>query len=94
MKIRFNDGFEFEAEFNGNNIIPAVKVSEDELQEENLVEVYIDNIKHKNMTCCNNFKVNDKQHLIIRPLTKRELKDRDFEAKLNYLAMMMGDVEL
>ncbi len=93
MKIKFIDGFEFEAEINGNNIITATEVTDNELKEDNLVEVYIDDVKHENMMCCNNFKVNDKQHLIIRPLTERELKDRDFEAKLEYLAMM-GDVEL
>lgn len=93
MKVKFIDGFEFEAELNGNNIIPLVEVADDELQEENLVEVYIGDIKHENMTCCNNFKINGKQHIILRPLTKRELKDRDIEAKLEYLAMM-GDVEL
>ena len=93
MKIRFVDGFEFEAEINGNNIITAVEVADDELKEDNLVEVFIDNVKHENMMCCNNFKIDGKQHLIIRPLTERELKDRDFEAKLEYLAMM-GDVEL
>lgn len=93
MKIKFIDGFEFEADVNGNNIIPSIEVSNDELQEDNLVEVYIDDVKHENMTCCNNFKVNDKQHLIIRPLTERELKDRDFEAKIEYIAMM-GDIDL
>jgi hypothetical protein len=93
MKVRLVDGFEFEAELNGNNIIPSVEVSDDELQEENLVEIYMDDIKYENMTCCNNFKVDGKQHLIIRPLTERELKDRDIEAKLEYIAMM-GDVEL
>ena len=93
MKIRFVDGFEFEAEINGNNIITAVEVADDELKEDNLVEVYIDDVKYENMVCCNNFKVDGKQHLIIRDLTERELKDRDFEAKLEYLAMM-GDVEL
>ena len=93
MKVRFIDGFEFEAELNGNNIIPSVEVADTELQEENLVEVYIDDVKYENMTCCNNFKMDGKQHLVIRPLTERELKDRDFEAKLEYIAMM-GDVEL
>ena len=93
MKVRFVDGFEFEAEINGNNIITAVEVADDELKEDNLVEVYIDDVKYENMVCCNNFKVDGKQHLIIRDLTERELKDRDFEAKLEYLAMM-GDVEL
>lgn len=93
MKVRFINGFEFEAELNGNNIIPSVEVSDEELHEENLVEVYLDNIKYENMICCNNFKMDGKQHLIIRPLTERELKDRDFEAKLEYIAMM-GDVEL
>jgi hypothetical protein len=93
MKVRFVDGFEFEAELNGNNIIPAVEVDDDELQKGNLVEVYIDDVKYENMVCCNNFKVDGKQHLIIRSLTERELKERDFEAKLEYLAMM-GDVEL
>jgi hypothetical protein len=43
--------------------------------------------------CINNFKVDGKQHLIIRTLTERELKDRDIEAKLEYIAMM-GGVEL
>ena len=93
MKVRFDDGFEFEAELNGNNIIPAVEVPDDELQESNLVKVLIDNAEYENMVCCNNFRVYGKQHLIIRPLTARELKDRDIEAKLEYLAMM-GDVEL
>ena len=93
MKVRFDDGFEFEAELNGNNIIPSVEVADDELKEDNLVEVYIDDVKHENMMCSNNFKVDGKQHLIIRPLTERELKDRDIEAKLEYIAMM-GDVEL
>jgi len=93
MKVKFIDGFEFEAELNGNNIIPSVEVADDELQDENLVEVYIDDIKYENMACCNNFKIDGKQHLILRPLTERELKDRDIEAKLEYLAMM-GDVEL
>lgn len=93
MKVRFINGFEFEAELNGNNIIPKVEVSDEELHEENLVEVHMDDIKYENMTCCNNFKMDGKQHLIIRPLTERELKDRDFEAKLEYIAMM-GDVEL
>ena len=93
MKVRFVDGFEFEAEINGNNIITAVEVADDELKEDNLVEVYIDDVKYENMVCCNNFKVDGEQHLIIRDLTERELKDRDFEAKLEYLAMM-GDVEL
>ena len=93
MKVKFIDGFEFEAELNGNNIIPAVEVAEEELHEDNLVEVYIDGVKHENMACCNNFQVGGKQHLVIRPLTERELKDRDFEAKLEYLAMM-GDIEL
>jgi hypothetical protein len=93
MKIKLVDGFEFEAELNGNNIIPAVEVADDELQEDNLVEVYIDDIKHENMICDNNFKIDGKQHLIIRPLTERELKDKDIEAKLEYIAMM-GGVEL
>ena len=93
MKVKFIDGFEFEAELNGNNIIPAVEVAEDELQQSNLVKVHIDNVEYENVVCINNFKVDGKQHLIIRPLTARELKDRDIEAKLEYLAMM-GDVEL
>ena len=93
MKVKLVDGFEFEAELNGNNIIPAVEVADDELKEDNLVEVYIDDVKHENMMCSNNFKVDGKQHLIIRHLTERELKDRDIEAKLEYIAMM-GDVEL
>ena len=93
MKVKFMDEFEFEAELNGNNIIPEVEVDDDELHEDNLVEVYIDNVKYENMICCNNFKVNGKQHLIIRSLTEKELNDRGFEAKLNYRAMM-GDVEL
>lgn len=93
MKVRFDDGFEFEAELNGNNIIPEIEVADEELQESNLVKVHIDDAEYENMVCCNNFKVDDKQHLIIRPLTARELKDRDIEAKLEYLAMM-GDVEL
>ena len=93
MKVKFMDEFEFEAELNGNNIIPEVEVDDDELHEDNLVEVYIDNVKYENMICCNNFKVKDEQHIIIRPLTERELKDRDIEAKLEYIAMM-GDVEL
>jgi len=93
MKVRFIDGFEFEAELNGNNIIPKVEVSDEELREENLVEVWVDDVKYENMVCCNNFKMDGKQHLIIRPLTERELKDRNFEAKLEYIAMM-GDVEL
>jgi len=93
MKVKFINGFEFEAELNGNNIIPSVEVADDELKEDNLVEVYIDDVKHENMMCSNNFKVDGKQHLIFRPLTERELKDRDIEAKLEYLAMM-GDVEL
>lgn len=93
MKIKFIDGFEFEAEMNGNNIIPETEVPDDELQESNLVKVRIDNNEYENMVCCNNFKIEGKQHLIIRPLTARELKDRDIEAKLEYLAMM-GDVEL
>lgn len=93
MKVKFIDGFEFEAELNGNNIIPAVEVPDDELQESNLIKVLIDNNEYENMLCSNNFKVDGKQHLIIRPLTARELKDRDIEAKLEYLAMM-GDVDL
>lgn len=93
MKVKFIDGFEFEAELNGNNIIPEIEVPGDELQESNLVKVHIDNIEYENMVCCNNFKVDGKQHLIIRSLTARELKDRDFDAKLEYLAMM-GGVEL
>ena len=93
MKVKFIDGFEFEAELNGNNIIPEVEVDDCELQEENLVEVYIGDIKHENMTCCNNFKVDGKQHIILSPLTERELKDRNIESKLEYLAMM-GDIEL
>ena len=93
MKIRFVDGFEFEAELNGNNIIPIVEVADDELQESNLIKVHIDNNEYENMVCCNNFRADGKQHLIIRPLTSRELKDRDIEAKLEYLAMM-GGVEL
>jgi hypothetical protein len=93
MKIKLVDGFEFEAELNGNNIIPKVEVSDGELEEKNLVEVYMDDVKYENMVCCNNFKVDGKQHLIIRPLTERELKDRDIEAKIEYIAMM-GDIEL
>jgi len=93
MKVRFDDGFEFEAELNGNNIIPEIEVADDELQESNLIKVHIDDVMHENMVCCNNFRVDGRQHLIIRPLTARELKDRDIEAKLEYLAMM-GDVEL
>ena len=30
MKVRLVDGFEFEAEFNGNNIIPSVEVADGE----------------------------------------------------------------
>lgn len=93
MKVKFIDGFEFEAEMNGNNIIPETEVADDELQESNLIKVRIDNTEYENMVCCNNFKIDGRQHLIIRPLTERELKDRDIEAKLEYLAMM-GDVEL
>ena len=33
MKVRLVDGFEFEAELNGNNIIPAVEVADDEFKE-------------------------------------------------------------
>ena len=93
MKIKFVDGFEFEAELDGNNIVPEIEVPDDELQESNLIKVHIDNTEYENMVCCNNFKVDGKQHLIIRPLTARELKDRDFDAKLEYLALR-GDVEL
>lgn len=93
MKVKLVNDFEFEAELNGNNIIPKVEVSDDELKEDNLTEVYIDGVKNENMICCNNFKIDGKQHLIIRPLTERELKDRDIEAKLEYIAMM-GDIEL
>lgn len=93
MKVKFIDSFEFEAELNGNNIIPKIEVPDDELQESNLIKVHIDDVMHENMVCCNNFKIDGKQRLIIRPLTERELKDRDVDAKLEYITMM-SDIDL
>lgn len=72
-KFKLKDGTEFEAYLNGNNYLPTTEVKKEWLTDENLSELYIDDVKYEDMTCCNNFIEDMKHHLIFRQYTKEEL---------------------
>ena len=71
--IKLKDGTTFTAYLNGNNYLPTDSVVEDKLSDGNLTEVYIDDVKHENLTCCNYFMQDDKLHIVLRQYSESEL---------------------
>lgn len=96
--LTFLDGYSFEAELNGNCYFPVDKeVPESELAETNVSTIKdeweIEGIKQEkvytNMECCNNLKdPNGKQYLVFREISADELKYRNLQSKIEFLAVM------
>ena len=98
--LTFLDGYSFEAELNGNCYFPIDKeVPESELAETNVSTIKdewkIEGIKQEktytNMECCNNLKdPNGKQYLVFREISADELKYRNLQSKIEFLAVGTG----
>ena len=91
--IILGDGTTITAELNGNNYLPDSPVSDELLEDYNLVGMTIDGMEQENMTCCNHWTDNDGEHIVFRQYSPNEIAQQEINAKLEYLAMM-GDVEL
>ena len=103
-KLTFLDGYSFEAELNGNCYFPVDKeVPESELAETNVSTIKdeweIEGIKQEktytNMECFNNRcwiddlkDQNGKQYLVFREISADELKYRNLQSKIEFLAVM------
>lgn len=93
VKIKLGSGIEFHATLNGNNYITNEEITEEMLDDVNLIGMEIDGVVLDNMTCCNYWTAEDGIHIIFRQYTTEELERQELNAKLEYIAMM-EDIEL
>ena len=91
--IILGDGTRITADLNGNNYLPDAPVSDELLEDVNLIGMTIDGVEQENTTCCNHWTDNDGEHIVFRQYTPDEIARQELTAKIEYLAMM-GDVEL
>ena len=93
VKIKLGDGTEFYATLNGNNYITSEAITEEMLEDVNLIGLEIDGVTMENTTCCNFWIAEDGTHIIFRQYSNEELERQALNAKLEYIAMM-EDIEL
>lgn len=91
--IVLGDGTTIEAELNGNNYLPTTPVSDELLDDVNLIGMTIDGVIQGNVTCCNHWTDSDGEHIVFRTYSDDELARQELNAKIEYVAMM-GDIEL
>ena len=75
---------------NGNCFISKDQIDADLLDDENLLEVDIDGVRHENMTCTNLWEEDGDTWFILRDKTEAELKELEIDAKIDFLMAMQG----